>query len=70
MAIVLQYLTIAIAVMVFILLGIEIGKGIKFIKSIDKNKIREEKAKKERDSLEALIQSAQKKIDELDKKKR
>lgn len=60
------FATLGIAV---ILLAIEIGKGIKYVKGIDKNKIREQKEEKQKAALNKLIADAQKQIDELNKKK-
>jgi len=60
------FATLGIAV---ILLAIEIGKGIKYFKGIDKNKIREQKEEKQKAALNKLIADAQKQIDELNKKK-
>jgi len=70
MSILLKVATFIAAAGVIILLAIEIGKLVKFIKSIDKNKVREKKEQKERDALASLIAQAEKKIAEIDAKKK
>jgi len=72
MNILIQVCTIVAGIGVAILLVIKIAELIislvKFIKGIDREKIRAEKEQKEKDALAKLIASAQKKIDELNSK--
>lgn len=70
MTILIQAATFIAAIGVLILLVIKGFEIAKAIKNIDKNKIREEKEKKEKDALAKLIRDAQAKIDAIDSKKK
>lgn len=70
MTILIQAATFIAAIGVLILLVIKGFEIAKAIKNIDKNKIREEKEKKEKDALAKLIRDAQAKIDAINSKKK